>query len=80
MHFHPPITILLAPTQYQFVCKFTGKPTQKGIKLEQKEGKRKMRRKKKREEKRETIRAKRRKDKTEIGKGRTRKELHKWRK
>jgi hypothetical protein len=29
------------------VCKFTGKPTQKGIKLEQKEGKRKMRRKKK---------------------------------
>ena len=80
MHFHPPITILLAPTQYQFVCKFTGKPTQKGIKLEQKEGKRKMRRKKKREEKREAIRAKRRKDKTEIEKGRTRKELHKWRK
>jgi len=28
------------------VCKFTGKPTQKGIKLEQKEGKRKMRREK----------------------------------
>ena len=47
MHFHPLITILLAPTQYQFVCKFTGKPTQKGIKLEQKEGKRKMKRKKK---------------------------------
>ena len=64
----------MAPTQYQFVCKFTGKPTQKGIKLEQKEGKRKMRRKKKRAEKRETIRIKRRKDKTEIGKGRTRKE------
>lgn len=58
----------MAPTQYQFVCKFTGKPTQKGIKLEQKEGKRKMRRKKKREEKREAIRAKRRKDKTEIEK------------
>jgi len=70
----------LAPTQYQFVCKFTGKPTQKGIKLEQKEGKRKMRRKKKREEKREAIRAKRRKDKIEIEKGRTRKELHKRRK
>ena len=29
------------------MCKFTGKPTQKGIKLEQKEGKRKMKRKKK---------------------------------
>ena len=70
----------MAPTQYQFVCKFTGKPTQKGIKLEQKEGKRKMKRKKKWAEKRETIRAKRRKDKTEIEKGRTRKELHKWRK
>ena len=56
------------------MCKFTGKPTQKGIKLEQKEGKRKKRRKKKRAEKRETIRIKRRKDKTEIGKGRTRKE------
>ncbi|WP_315396041.1 hypothetical protein [Hoylesella nanceiensis] len=56
------------------MCKFTGKPTQKGIKLEQKEGKRKMRRKKKWAEKRETIRAKRRKDKTEIEKGRTRKE------
>ena len=39
-----------------------------------------MRRKKKRAEKRETIRAKRRKDKTEIEKGRTRKELHQWRK
>ena len=70
----------MAPTKYQFVCKFTGKPTQKGIKLEQKEGKRKMRRKKKREEKREAIRAKRRKDKIEIEKGRTRKELHKRRK
>jgi len=46
VHFHPLITILLAPTQYQFVCKFTGKPTQKGIKLEQKEGKRKMKREK----------------------------------
>ena len=56
------------------MCKFTGKPTQKGIKLEQKEGKRKMRRKKKWAEKRETIRAERRKDKTEIEKGRTRKE------
>ncbi len=39
-----------------------------------------MRRKKKMGRKRETIRAKRRKDKTEIEKGRTRKELHKWRK
>lgn len=45
-----------------------GKPTLKRIKLEQKEGKRKMRRKKKWAEKRETIRAKRRKDKTEIEK------------
>ena len=62
------------------MCKFTGKPTQKGIKLEQKEGKRKMRRKKKWAEKRGTIRAKRRKDKTEIEKGRTRKKLHQWRK
>ena len=62
------------------MCNFMGKPTQKGIKLEQKEGKRKMRRKKKRAEKRETIRIKRRKDKTEIEKGGTRKELHKWRK
>ena len=56
------------------MCNFMGKSTQKGIKLEQKEGKRKMRRKKKWAEKRETIRAKRRKDKTEIEKGRTRKE------